>query len=173
MTAVILGGLMIQGVSPGPRLFRESNDLVLPLFIGYFLAYILVLFLGLGLLPLYAKLARVDRAFIFPFIAAISLVAAFVAQRTMFGMWLALGIGVLGYLLRRMGFPLVPILLGLILGPPLESSFRRSLIVSEQGPLIFLTSPISAALLLAAAVLVTYFGLVQPRRLSRSKSTST
>jgi putative tricarboxylic transport membrane protein len=164
VTAVILGGLMIQGVSPGLRLFRESGDLILPLFIGYFLAYGLVLLLGFALLPWYSSLARVDRAVLFPFIAAVSLVAAFVAQRTMFGMWLTLGIGVMGYLLRRFGYPLVPVLLGLLLGPMLESNFRRSLIVSEQGPLIFITSPVSAVLLLAAACLLLYFGFLQPRR---------
>ena len=78
----------------------------------------------------------------------------------------AIGIdfGVMGYLLRRFGYPLVPVLLGLLLGPMLESNFRRSLIVSEQGPLIFITSPVSAVLLLAAACLLLYFGFLQPRR---------
>jgi len=168
VTAVILGGLLIQGITPGVQLFREEGGLVTALFFGYFLAYIVVLVLGFGLLPWYARVARLDRAVLFPFIAAISLVAAFVAQRTMFGVWLTLCIGVFGYLLRRYGYPLVPVLMGLILGPILESNFRRALIVSERGPLIFVSSPISAALLLAAAFLVLYFRFRRPGRQSES-----
>jgi putative tricarboxylic transport membrane protein len=163
VTAVILGGLLIQGVTPGVQLFRESGEIVHPLFIGYFLAYIVVLLLGLGFLPWFAKLARIDRAMLFPWIAAVSIVAAFVAQRTLAAMWLTLGIGALGYLMRRFGYPLVPVLMGLLLGPMLESSFRRALIVSDHGPLIFITSPISAVLLLAAVLLVLYFRYIQPR----------
>lgn len=164
VTAVILGGLLIQGITPGVQLFRDGSEIVHPLFIGYFLAYVIVLLLGLGLLPWYARLAHMDRALLFPWIAAISLVAAFVAQRTPFAMWLTLGIGILGYLLRRFGYPLVPVLMGLLLGPTLESSFRRALIVSERGPFIFLHSPMSAVLLLGSLVLVVYFRVLQPRR---------
>jgi putative tricarboxylic transport membrane protein len=79
-------------------------------------------------------------------------------------MWLTLGIGVLGYLLRRYGYPLVPVLMGLLLGPTFESSFRRALIVSEEGLLIFVYSPISATLLMASALLVLYFRYLQPRQ---------
>lgn len=127
------------------------------------MAYVVVLILGLGLLPWYAKLAQIDRAWLFPWIAAVSMVAAFVAQRTLAAMWLTLIIGALGYIMRRNGYPLVPVLMGLLLGPTLESSFRRALIVSDQGPLVFLTSPISAVLLVASAVLVLYFRYFQPR----------
>jgi putative tricarboxylic transport membrane protein len=157
VTAVILGGLLIQGITPGVQLFRNGSEVVYPLFVGYFLAYLVVLILGLGLLPWYARLATLDRALLFPWIAAVSMVAAYVAQRTWFAMVLTLSIGVFGYLMRRFGYPLVPVLMGLLLGPTLESSFRRALIVSERGPLIFLTSPISAALLFASVVLVFYF----------------
>ncbi len=156
MTAVILGGLLIQGVTPGPQLLRDGGALMTSLFIGYFAAYVVVLVLGFGCLPWFAGLARVDRTLLFPFIAAVSMVAAFVSERTYFGMWLTLSIGLLGYLLRRLGFPVVPVLVGLILGPMLESNFRRALIVSEQGLSVFVRSPLSAALLAAALLLVLY-----------------
>ncbi len=157
VTAVILGGLLIQGITPGVQLFRDGSEIVYPLFVGYFLAYLVVLILGLGFLPWCARLATMDRALLFPWIAAVSMVAAYVAQRTWFAMVLTLLIGLLGYLLRRFGYPLVPVLMGLLLGPTLESSFRRALIVSDRGLLIFLTSPISATLLIASVVLVFYF----------------
>lgn len=158
VTAVILGGLLIQGVTPGPQLFQESGALVWPLFIGYFLAYILLLVLGLGLLPWFSRLARVDRAVLLPLVAAVSVVAAYASERTLFGMGLTVVMGALGYVLRRNDFPLVPLLMGLILGPMLESNFRRALIVSSGDPLIFLRSPVSAALLIASALLVVYAG---------------
>jgi putative tricarboxylic transport membrane protein len=164
VTAVMLGGLLIQGISPGPHLFRDHGDVVIPLFIGYFLAYFVVLLLGFGLLPWFARLTGVDRAVLFPLIAGISMVAAFASERTGFGMGLTVVIGVLGYLLRRYGFPVVPVLLGFILGPMLESNFRRALIVSDSGLLIFVQSPISGTLLLLAGVLLVYFGYFQPRR---------
>ncbi len=164
VTAVILGGLLIQGITPGVQLFRDGSEIVYPLFVGYFLAYLIVLILGLGFLPWYARLATLDRALLFPWVAAVSMVAAYVAQRTWFAMVLTLLIGVLGYLMRRFGYPLVPVLMGLLLGPTLESSFRRALIVSERGPLIFLSSPISATLLVASVLLVFYFRFVQPRK---------
>ncbi len=168
VTAVMLGGLLIQGISPGPQLFRDHGDLVIPLFIGYFLAYFVVLLLGFGLLPWFARLTGVDRAVLFPLIAGVSIVAAFASERTGFGMVLTVVIGVIGYVLRRYGFPVVPVLLGFILGPMLESNFRRALIVSDHGLLIFVQSPISAALLLLAGLLLVHFGYLQPRRVTAS-----
>ena len=72
-------------------------------------------------------------------------------------MGLTVAIGIFGYTLRRFGYPLVPVLLGLILGPLLETNFRRSLMLSENGAWIFVSSPLSAVLLIGAAVLAIYF----------------
>ena len=77
--------------------------------------------------------------------------AAFTSEGTTFAMYLTTGIGILGFVLRRYGYPLIPVLLGLILGPMLESNLRRSLILSQGDPTVFLRSPIAAMLLLAAA----------------------
>ena len=157
VTAVILGGLIIQGLTPGPTLFRDAGEVMKPLFIGYFLAYALVLVLGLALLPWFARLATIDRKYLLPFIGAVSLVAAYASERTAFAMGLTVAIGVFGFVLRRSGYPLVPVLLGLILGPLLETNFRRSLMLSENGAWIFVSSPLSAGLLIGAAVLAIYF----------------
>lgn len=152
VTAVILGGLLIQGLTPGPLLFREAGLVMTPLFVGYFLAYGLVLVLGLALLPGFARLATIDRAYLLPFVGAVALVAAYASERTRFAMLLTVAVGVFGFGLRRFGYPLVPVLLGLLLGRPLEANFRRSLVVSDNGAWIFLASPISAVLLAAALV---------------------
>jgi len=158
VTAVILGGLMIHGIVPGPRLFSESAELIAPLFMAYFLSYFVILVFGLALLPLYARITSVDHAILFPLIGAVAMVAAFVAERTAFAMYLTVAIGVLGYVLQRYGYPVIPVLMGLILGPMLESNFRRALIVSDGDPMIFLTSPVSALLLVVVVVFLAYFG---------------
>ena len=164
VTAVILGGLMIHGIVPGPQLFSESAELIAPLFAAYFLSYFVILVFGLALLPLYARIASVDQAILFPLIGAVAIVAAFVAERTAFAMYLTVAIGVLGYVLQRYGYPVIPVLMGLILGPMLESNLRRALILSDGDPLIFLTSPVSALLLLVSIVFLAYFGSLGFRR---------
>jgi putative tricarboxylic transport membrane protein len=156
VTAVILGGLLIQGLTPGPMLMRENRELMTALFTGYFVAYVVMLVLGLALVPWVTRLATVRRVYLLPFVLLVSLVAAYASERTPFAIYVTIGVGVLGTLLRRLGYPLVPLLLGALLGPPLESNFRRALIVSDDGPWVFLRSPVSAALLLAAAALALY-----------------
>ena len=157
VTAVILGGLIIQGLTPGPALFRDSGDIMTSLFVGYFIAYGLVLVLGLTLLPWFARLATLPRIYLLPMIGAVSLVAAYASERTAFALGLTVAIGVVGYALRRFGYPLVPLLLGFLLGAPLETNFRRALMVSDEGAWIFVKSPLSALLLLAAIALAVFF----------------
>ena len=172
VTAVILGGLMIHGIVPGPQLFSESGDLMTLLFAAYFLSYFVILVFGLLLLPLYARITSVDRAILFPLIGAVAIVAAFVAERTAFAMYLTVGIGVLGYVLQRYGYPVIPVLMGLILGPMLESNLRRALIVSDADPMIFLTSPVSAVLLLVSALFLGYFGYLEVQRVRQGSGSS-
>lgn len=157
VTAVILGGLIVQGITPGPLLLQETGEILAPLAVGYLFAYGLVLVVGLALLPIFARLAHLEAAYLFPFVGAVSLVAAYASERTTFAMLLTVAMGALGYTLRRYGYSVVPVLLGLLLGPPLESNFRRALVVSEDGAWIFLQSPLSAILLSAAIVLAVYF----------------
>lgn len=164
VTAVILGALVIQGIVPGPQLFASAGELVLPLMVGYMLAYVVLLALGLFLLPWFARVAVIDHAVLFPLIAVISVVAAFVSERTLFAMSVMAIVGALGWLLQRNGFSLVPILLGVILGPLLERNFRRALGISGGDPAIFASSWISIALFALSALLVLYFAWIQPRR---------
>ena len=157
VTAVMLGGLIIQGLTPGPALFRDTGDIMTPLFVGYFIAYLLVLVLGLALLPWFARLATLPRVYLLPMIGSVSLVGAYASERTAFALGLTVAIGVVGYALRRFGYPLVPLLLGFLLGAPLETNFRRALMVSDEGAWIFVKSPVSALLLLAATALAVFF----------------
>ena len=151
VTAVILGGLVVHGITPGPQLFGGSSELLGPLFGAYFWSYVLILVFGLALIPVFVRITRIPRGVLFPLIGSLALTAAFTSEGTTFAMYLTAGVGVLGFVLRRYGYPLIPVLLGLILGPMLESNLRRSLILSQGDLTVFLRSPIAAALLLGAA----------------------
>lgn len=153
VTAVILGGLLVHGITPGPQLFGESADLIGPLFAAYFASYLLILVFGLALIPVFVRITNIPRPVLFPLIGSLAIVAAFTSEGTTFAMYLTVAVGTGAYLMRRFGYPLIPLLLGLILGPMLESNFRRSLILSEGDPLIFVRSPVALALFVAAVAL--------------------
>lgn len=163
VTAVILGGLVIHGITPGPQLFGESAHLLEPLFQAYFLSYVLILAVGLLLIPLFSRITTVPRHVIFPLIGALAIVAAFTSEGTAFAMYLTVAVGVGAFVLRRFGYPVIPVLLGLILGPMLEANFRRSLILSEGDPTVFVRSALSVALLVAAVALPVWVVVVNRR----------
>ncbi len=170
VTAVILSALIIQGIVPGPQLFVEAGDLVLPLMMGFLLAYLVLLVVGLFLVPWFARVAMIDHAVLFPLIASVAVVAAFVSEGTVFAMGLMAVIGVGAWWLQRNGISLVPILLGVILGPLLERNFRRALGISDGDPAIFVSSWIAIALLVLAAALAIYFAWIQPRQQRRMEA---
>ena len=164
VTAVILGGLVIHGITPGPQLFGESGHLLEPLFGAYFLSYFLILALGLLLIPLFTRITRVPRRVLFPLIGALAIVAAFTSEGTAFAMYLTAAVGIGAFVLRRFGYPLIPVLLGLILGPMLEANFRRSLILSEGDPTVFVRSPVSLVILAASVALPLWVVVASRRR---------
>ena len=168
VTAVILSALVIQGIVPGPQLFAQAGDLVLPLMVGFLFAYLVLMIAGLLLLPAFARLAVIDHAVLFPVIAAVSVVAAYVSERNIFAMTAMAVTGIAAWLLQRYHFSLVPVLLGVILGPLLERNFRRSLGISGGDPAILVSSWISIGLLLTAVVMAFYFAWVLPRQQRRA-----
>jgi putative tricarboxylic transport membrane protein len=167
VTAVILSALVIQGIVPGPQLFAQAGDLVLPLMVGFLFAYLVLMIVGLVLLPIFARLAVIDHAVLFPIIAAVSVVAAYVSERSVFAMGVMVAIGIGAWLMQRYRFSLVPVLLGVVLGPLLERNFRRSLGISGGDPAILLSSWIAVILLLIAAFMAIYFAWIQPRQQRR------
>lgn len=154
VTAVILGALLIQGIVPGPQILSTPETLLTPLLVAYFACYGVLLVLGATLLPWMSGLMTLDRAILMPIIGSMALVAGFASEGTLFAMGLTVVIGIMGYALVRAGIPLVPVLLGVILGPVLEANFRRSLILSEGDVWVFARSPVGAPLLLITAVIL-------------------
>lgn len=156
VTAIIFGVLLMQGLVPGPGLLTEHPDVIAPMFAALFVSaafvYVSVLIFG----PYYIWLARLNRSVLYAFIAMIAMVGTYASSFSIFQMWMALAIGVFAYVMRVMSYPIVPMLMGIILGPFLEEFLRRSLITFHGNPMIFFTSPISLGTLLVTVFLI-YF----------------
>lgn len=163
VTAVLLGALMIHGVRPGPELFQKQGEFIAALFIGLLVANILVLPIGLAGAKLFAQTVRAPKHFLLPFIVVLSIVGSYAINNSLFDVAIMFVFGLIGLAMRRFGFPLAPLVLGLILGRMAEENLRRALILSEGQLNIFFMRPIALLLLLGAVISVA-FGIWQQRR---------
>ena len=141
VTAIIFGVLLLHGLVPGPGLLDGNAETIAPMFAALFVASIFVMLSVLIFGPFYLRLARINRGVLYAFIAMVSMVGVYASSFSNFQMWMALAIGVFAFALRRFDYPVVPMLMGMILGPYLEEFLRRSLIVSKGDPTIFRHEP--------------------------------
>lgn len=167
-TAVLLGGLAVHGIAPGPLLLDEHADLVYALYAGLMLAVASMLAIGLLGIPIWTRVVRLRTSTLMPLVIGISLVGTFALRGNPNDAWMALGTGVLGFVMMRLEVPLVPAILGLVLGPMIETNYRRALTLSGGNHITFLTSPISLVLLSLA--LVSFAMPALRRRLARSRA---
>ncbi|MCM3763858.1 tripartite tricarboxylate transporter permease [Neobacillus niacini] len=167
VTAVLLGALMVQGLQPGPMLFEANGPIVYTLFIGMLLANLLILIIGLPGIKLFTKILYVPKAVLTPIILILCTVGAYSLGNSYFDVLVMFAAGVIGYFMQRYDFPASPLILGLILGPMMESNLRRSLVMSEGSISIFFTRPISAILLIIA--IITLFAPLFNKLMKRGK----
>src|SRR3954464_707298 len=135
--AVLLGGLMIWGLQPGPLLFVEKADFVWGLIASMYLGNIAGLVVVLTCVPLFAAILRVPFAIIAPVILVICSIGAFTVHNSMFDVWLMLVFGVMGYVFKKLDYPMAPMVLALVLGDNAENSFRQSMLFSQGDVRIF------------------------------------
>ena len=152
VTAVLLGAFIIQGLQPGPMLYKEHIDIVYQIFASMMLAQFVMLFIGMAGIRLFSKVILVDRAILTPSIFVLSMVGAFAMRSNMFDVYTTLAFGILGYVMMRYDYPLSPILLALILGPMAEANLRRAMVISSGDPSILFSRPIAVALMVLAVV---------------------
>ncbi len=156
VTAVLRGALVIQGLQPGPLLFKDHLDIVYSIFAGMMTANVLMFLVGVFGIRFFVKIISVDRTYLIPAIFLLSIVGSYAMRNSLFDVGLAIVFGLIGYFMQRYDYPASPILLSLILGPLAESSLRRALIVSQGDFSILFTRPISLTLIiLAVASLIT------------------
>ena len=153
-SALFLGALMIQGLRPGPLLFKDHPDLAYLMIVGFFVANILMGPIGLAMGKFLVNiLPKIPRKVLSGIIVAICATGAFAMNNSIFGISIMLIFGVLGYVLNKLEIPYSPIILGMILGPMMERNLWQSLILSQGSPLIFLERPLSLSLLILALIL--------------------
>ncbi|WP_336885145.1 tripartite tricarboxylate transporter permease [Caldalkalibacillus salinus] len=150
VTAVIFGGLLIQGLTPGPLLFQQEQDLVYSLFGTLIIANIFMLLIGLFAVRYVGKIVDVPKNILLPIVVTLCFIGSYSLSNNLFDVWVALVFGVIGYLLEKFDFPLPPLILGIILGPIIEANLRRALIGSGGDLSVFMTRPITATFLLIA-----------------------
>lgn len=169
-TAVMIGALTIQGLQPGPMLFVKQAPIVYGLFAGLLIGNIAMMIIGLAGTQVWTRVVAVPKAIMMPVVLAVCILAAYGESGELFLVWVAMAFGILGYLLRKFGFPVAPIVLAMVLGPTMESNFRRSLIVSDGSLDIFFTRPLSAAVLTLAIASLAYQAIREIR--SRRRPTA-
>jgi putative tricarboxylic transport membrane protein len=152
--AILLGGLLIHGLTPGPMLFERSPEVVYGLYGGLFVANIAMLIVGLVILTPCIWLVNRPKPYLLAFILALIVPGVYSIEQSFFDLGIVLAAGALGYGMRWLGIPFLPTVLGVVLGYLVESSYRRSLVISGGDHGIFLRDPVSLGLLVLAAVLM-------------------
>jgi putative tricarboxylic transport membrane protein len=146
--AVMLGGLLIWGLQPGPMLFKERPDFVWGLIASMYTGNVIGVLIVLLFVPCFAAILRLPFAILIPLIVYVCAIGAYAVNNSMLDIWYMLIFGVVGYFFRKLDYPIAPMVLALVLGDAAESALRQSLIMSQGSPLIFFANPISAVLVL-------------------------
>ena len=154
--AILLGGFLIHGLQPGPMLFQKAPEVVYGLYGGLFIANIAMLLIGLVILSPCMWLVNRPKPYLIAFILALVMAGVFAIQQSLFDCGLVLLIGLLGYVMRLLKLPVLPMVLGMVLGYMVESNYRRSLLISGGDHSIFVTDTVSAILLGLSAALSAY-----------------
>jgi putative tricarboxylic transport membrane protein len=163
-TAVLMGGLLMYGLQPGPRLFQERPDVVWTVIASMYIGNVMLLVLNLPLVGLWARLALIPFPILGPFIVIFSVLGTYTVSYSMLDVWVTLIAGVAGYFMRKFGFPVIPVVLAAILGPQIEVAFNQSLHIGYGSPLIILTRPLALVFMLLAAAIVTWTGWREVRQ---------
>ncbi|WP_284179650.1 tripartite tricarboxylate transporter permease [Rhabdaerophilum sp. SD176] len=152
--AVMLGGLMIWGLNPGPMLFVERPDFVWGLIASMYLGNVVAVVLVLATVPLFASILRIPFAIIGPLIVVVCFIGAYTIAGRPFDLWLALAFGVLGYVFKKLDYPIAPLILAMVIGDKAEDAFRQSMIMSKGSLTIFWSNPLVTGLMLLGLVLL-------------------
>ncbi|MBM4442681.1 MAG: tripartite tricarboxylate transporter permease [Candidatus Rokubacteria bacterium] len=153
-TAVMLGGLMMWGLRPGPLLFEKNPDFVWGLIASLYIANVLLLVLNIGFIPMFVRALRMPYTILMALIVVFCITGAYAQSNKLWDVGQMLVFGVLGYLMRKLGYSPAALVLALVLGPLAERALRQSLIISDSGLLIFVTRPISGVLVTLALAAV-------------------
>ncbi|QFT46363.1 Tripartite tricarboxylate transporter TctA family protein [Roseivivax sp. THAF40] len=153
-TAILLGGMVIWGLTPGPRLFVDESEFVWGLIGSFYISNFAALLINLAFIPLFVAMLRMPFTILAPLIFVLSIIGGFAAARSMHDIWLIVIFGLGAFFMRKFDYPLAPAVLAIVLGPIAEPTLRQSLLLSSGDPSIFFTRPIAAPITVIAIFLI-------------------
>ena len=168
-TAVMMGALTLYNITPGPTMFTEQPDIVWGLIAALLIANVMLLIMNIPLIGLFTRMLTIPLWFLVPAIAAVSAVGVYAVHSTTFDLLLMVGLGVLGYIMRKMHFPMSPLILGFVLGEMLEQNLRRALSISNGNLAILWESGVTKTLLMLAVAVLVVPPLLRLRRKQRQR----
>ena len=168
-TALLLGGMVMWGLVPGPMLFIEQPDFVWGLISSLYTANFAAVLVNLALIPLFVWALRMPFTVLCSLVLVLCIVGGFAPSQKMHDVWLIVGFGVVGYLMRKADYPMAPLVLALVLGPLMEKSFRQSLISEQGNVLAFIERPLSASFIAISAVFFLLPLLKYAKKLNRTQ----
>jgi TctA family transporter len=152
--AVMMGGLMIWGLNPGPMLFIERPDFVWGLIASMYLGNVVAVILVLTTVPFFAAILRIPFSIIGPLIVVVCFIGAWTVAASRPDLWLALVFGLVGYVFKKLDYPIAPLVLALVLGDKAEDAFRQSMLMSQGSLRIFFSNPLVATMVILALALI-------------------
>lgn len=152
--ALLLGAFVIHGLQPGPLMITQNPGLFLGIIASMYIGNIMLLILNLPLIGMWVQLLKLPYNVLFPMILLFTIVGVYCSSNNVFDVYVMVGFGVIGYLMRKFGYEPAPLVLAFVLGPLLENNLRKSLILSQGDLMTFVQRPISAICLVAAAILL-------------------
>jgi putative tricarboxylic transport membrane protein len=155
-TAILLAGFMMWGIRPGPMLFQTNPDLVWGLIASMYVGNFMLVLMNIFMIPAFVAILRVPYTILMGLIVVFSTVGAYSANNNLFDIWMMLGLGLMGYLMKKLDYPIVPLILALVLGKLSENSLRQALTLSGGSLSIFFARPISAVFI-SLAILAYLF----------------
>ena len=168
--AIVIGALMIYGITPGPRLLVEQPDMFWGLVASFLVGNIMLLILNVPLIGLWVRLLKIPYKYMYPTIIVLVCMGVYSLNNNVFDIWLTLVIGAVGYVMRLFRFEPAPLLLGFVLGPLMEEQLRRSMLLSRGDPMVFLERPISATLIAITAGILIFALYTTERNRRRARA---
>jgi len=171
VTAMILGALLIHGIQPGPLLLQNQPVLGNAVFVSFFIAAFFMLLIQSYGIRLFLRINQIPQYYLIPLVLALCALGSYAINNRVFDVWVLLGFGMLGFVLKVNKYPLAPVILGIILGPMMEANLRRAIMTSTDLSLFF-TRPISLVLILLSVFSIAYaiYGNVKAKARIRARA---
>jgi putative tricarboxylic transport membrane protein len=162
--AMLLGALIVQGIQPGPRFIFEYPDLFWGVIASMYIGNVMLVILNLPLIGMWVKILKIPHTLLFPLIVLFCFVGVYSLNNDVNELFIMIIFGGIGYLLKKMEYPLSPFILAMVLGPMLETSFRQSMAISLGNPAIFFQRPFSAVLMLLVGIVLLISPMLSLKR---------